>query len=840
METPLPRSRRQLPEKIGRYRVVGRLGKGAMGVVFSAYDDVMERSVAIKMMMADVQDDPETSARFFREAHAAGQLVHRNIITIFDLGDEDGRPYIVMELLEGLMLGDYLKRPEGVQLEDKISLMLQICDGLRLAHAKGIFHRDIKPGNLHVTPSGDLKILDFGIARLATSSMTMSGLIVGTPDYMSPEQACGREVDQRSDIFSAGAVFYLMVTGRKPFAAPDLPAVLMKVQNADPLPIRETEAPPALATAIMKAMAKDPAVRYQSIPELIADLNRVSRDLALETSRIGEQARIQFEDAEKVAVERASLVNALGITIDVGGTETAAEIARQSYPAVAAWLDARQSDPLHRSTAQDVLRDVTTIHQGLLDQSAGLRQAGSQLQRAAAAVTAGDWSRAVQYFDAVTAALPGCEYARQEADRLRRLIAEKQAAEDRLRALLGEADAAANRADWPAVIALADAVLASDPANDTAHALREKAAATIAAETRRRRQQVERALGRAEQLTGDGRYAEAEAALDEARQADPSAPLIVEAAERIRVARLEAERASELERRAAEAIAAARHLFAQGQREQAINDLRACLSQEPELRGIVGAVRELSDEAERLVAAERRRAKAAEHASAAHAALERDDPDTALAEAREALHLVADDELARRVQGLATARLRERKAAAERAEQADQLLQRARGLLDRRKYASAREQAKAARDLTPSNPQIQALLADIDRSEATAQEEERQEREARQRSKAAAPVLAMARSAEASRDYTRAGWLAENALALDPHCDEARAIIQRTQATLSAEPESDDDTVKVSGAAASRPSDPEDTVTLVPSVPAWRRLAEAIMSWVHIGHREGA
>ncbi len=232
-----------------------------MGVVYSAYDDVMERPVAIKVMMADIQDDPETSTRFHREAHAAGQLIHRNIVTIFDLGEDDGRPFIVMELIEGQSLGDYLKRPDGVQLEDKVDLMVQVCDGLRVAHAKGIFHRDIKPGNLFVTRSGDLKVLDFGIARLASSSMTMSGLIMGTPDYMSPEQACGREVDQRSDIFSAGGVFYFMLTGRKPFAAPDLPAVLMKVQNEDPLPIRETETPTALAGAVMKALGKSPDAR---------------------------------------------------------------------------------------------------------------------------------------------------------------------------------------------------------------------------------------------------------------------------------------------------------------------------------------------------------------------------------------------------------------------------------------------------------------------------------------------------------------------------------------------------------------------------------------------------
>ena len=277
MEPPVPRPARALPTTIGRYRVVGRLGKGAMAIVYRAYDDVMERPVAIKVMMADLQDDPEMSARFYREAHAAGQLMHRNIITIFDMGEDDGRPYIVMELLEGQTLGDYVERSDGVLLEDKIALITQVFEGLRPAHSKGIFHRDIKPGNLLVREDGSLKIVDFGIARLMTSSMTVSGLIVGTPDYMSPEQACGREVDQRSDIFSTGAVFYYMLTKRKPFAASDLPAVLVKVQNEQPLPIRDSEAPPALAKVVMKALEKSPADRYQDAGEAIADLARVSR-----------------------------------------------------------------------------------------------------------------------------------------------------------------------------------------------------------------------------------------------------------------------------------------------------------------------------------------------------------------------------------------------------------------------------------------------------------------------------------------------------------------------------------------------------------------------------------
>jgi serine/threonine-protein kinase len=160
--------------------------------------------------------------------------------------------------------------------------MIQICQGLCAAHAHGIFHRDIKPGNLLVRASGELKIVDFGIARLASSSMTASGLIMGTPDYMSPEQARGHDVDQRSDIFSAGAVFYYILTGRKPFAAPDLAVVLLRVQTEEPLPIRDIEAPPALSRIVMKALAKDPANRYQGCGRMTAELENLARELETE------------------------------------------------------------------------------------------------------------------------------------------------------------------------------------------------------------------------------------------------------------------------------------------------------------------------------------------------------------------------------------------------------------------------------------------------------------------------------------------------------------------------------------------------------------------------------
>ena len=197
-----------LPERIGRYRVVQRIGRGAMGVVYAAEDDHLGRRVAIKLMLGAFDEDPELRERFFREARITGQLAHRNIVTVFDLGEEGSRPFIVMELLEGQPLGDFLRSGAGPSLDMRLDLMAQVCAGLQSAHAAGVVHRDIKPNNLHVLRDGTLKLLDFGVARLASSNLTANGMLLGTPEYMSPEQARGQKMDARSDVFSASGVFY--------------------------------------------------------------------------------------------------------------------------------------------------------------------------------------------------------------------------------------------------------------------------------------------------------------------------------------------------------------------------------------------------------------------------------------------------------------------------------------------------------------------------------------------------------------------------------------------------------------------------------------------------------
>jgi serine/threonine protein kinase len=307
MMPPAAKTTPRLPATIGRYRILARLGRGAMGVVYSAVDDQLERTVALKVMMADLESDPETRARFDREAQITGKLLHRNIITVFDLGEEDGRLYLVMELLNGCTLAEFMKNGELPSLEQKLDLMIQTCEGLSSAHAKDIIHRDIKPSNLFVQADGGLKILDFGIARLASSSMTVSGMIMGTPDYMSPEQAQGKDVDARSDVFSAAGVFYFMLTGRRPFEAAALPGVLLKVVREEPPPIRANEAPAELAKIIAKGMQKDPAHRYQRCGDMGADLVRFKRQFDADVPRRREHEAGHAQALQPPAEARAWL-----------------------------------------------------------------------------------------------------------------------------------------------------------------------------------------------------------------------------------------------------------------------------------------------------------------------------------------------------------------------------------------------------------------------------------------------------------------------------------------------------------------------------------------------------
>lgn len=302
-----------LPERIGRYRVIERIGKGAMGAVYSAEDEQMGRRVAVKLMLAAFEEDPELRERFYREARITGQLAHRNIVTVFDLGEEAGRPFIVMELLDGLPLNEYLGTAAATTLDARLDLMLQMCDGLQNAHQAGVVHRDLKPSNLLVLRDGTLKVLDFGVARLAESNLTAAGMLLGTPEYMSPEQARGQRMDGRADLFSAAGVFYFMLAGRPPFGTRDLRKVLHAIINEPPPPLTDDQAPEALRQVLAKGLAKSPDERYQQCADMRADIEQVRRTLLAATARIVQAARDRYQQVLAVIEARRVLGRSLAI-----------------------------------------------------------------------------------------------------------------------------------------------------------------------------------------------------------------------------------------------------------------------------------------------------------------------------------------------------------------------------------------------------------------------------------------------------------------------------------------------------------------------------------------------
>ena len=213
-----------------------------MGYVYRGRDAVLEREVAIKVMSGDFSSDETAHTRFFREARAAAKLQHRNIVTIFEFGEEDGTPYIVMEFLRGLDLAHRIREEPPLTLEQKLEIMAELCTGLHFAHEQGVVHRDVKPANVWLLPDGTVKLLDFGIAKVASSTVTRQGSVFGSASYMAPEQVSGGMVDARSDIFSIGVVLYELLSGRKPFEADSPTAVLVKIMEADPEPRRPSRA----------------------------------------------------------------------------------------------------------------------------------------------------------------------------------------------------------------------------------------------------------------------------------------------------------------------------------------------------------------------------------------------------------------------------------------------------------------------------------------------------------------------------------------------------------------------------------------------------------------------
>ncbi len=271
----------QPPERLGRYEIVKRVGRGGMGTVYLAHDPRLNRTVALKVL-ADFSTS-EVHERFVREARATAALRHQHIVTVYDIGEDEGSPFIAMEYVEGETLAAFIGRKAPVPVDRKLQIATELCAGLLYAHRAGIIHRDVKPGNIMLAEDGAVKILDFGLARWVADAhslgLTQTGTLMGSPHYMSPEQISGQPVDQRSDIFAVGAVFYELLTYQKAFPGDSMATVLHRILSADPQPVREIcpDLEPELEAIISTALQKAPENRYPTLQEMLQDLGRVVR-----------------------------------------------------------------------------------------------------------------------------------------------------------------------------------------------------------------------------------------------------------------------------------------------------------------------------------------------------------------------------------------------------------------------------------------------------------------------------------------------------------------------------------------------------------------------------------
>jgi tetratricopeptide (TPR) repeat protein/predicted Ser/Thr protein kinase len=506
------------PTIVGRYEIVQAIGHGGMGNLYLARDPrIGNRRVVIKLLR-EAADSPEVRERFAREAEAAGGLHHANIVTIFDVGEFHTEPFIAMEYIEGETLTEIIRRRAKLSVTRKIQLMEELCAGLHFAHRAGVVHRDIKPANVMVDQEGVLKILDFGIARLGGSQMTRTGIVIGTLNYMAPEQMSGQHADARADMFSAGAVFYELLTYRQAFPGQP-PAIFHTIMTAthEPIGAVAPDIDPAVAAVVERCLACERNDRYP-------DMAAVRRELSVIRQRIAadEQAQLQ----RRVDEARAAM--------GAGDFETALNAAEE---ALALDSDCAPAQEVHLQAQALFKRRKVERH--LTDARAALRE--------------GALTRASLFLDEALDVDPDsadAKAAREDIDAARRRAAAIRERDMRVAALLQQARTELET-DAERALQTADEAVRVDPQNDDARALHARITAVVAAERkaaqeareRAERQRAAAAIETARRDFADGRYAEAIAALEAFAPREPVERVLNE---------LRAERA-DIERRAADA-----------------------------------------------------------------------------------------------------------------------------------------------------------------------------------------------------------------------------------------------------------------------------------------------
>jgi len=746
-------------QKLGKYTIVEKLGEGAMGAVYKAYDEILDRYVAVKTMAEDIKWDPELKLRFYREARSAAGLHHPNIVTIHDLGEEGKITYIVMELLQGEDLKSLIARQAPISLEKKLSIIAQVADGLNHAHLNGIIHRDVKPGNIHVSPSGNVKIVDFGIARIPSSDLTRSGARLGTPIYMSPEQIRGSAYDERSDIFSTGIVFYELLTYRHPFRDKNIAKTLDNILFQSRFPFAEQfpDAPPGLWEIVETCLAKEPDQRYASMAELAKACRDLLVRLNVESQQMLKQLEASMQSLRRAATEgRASPMLAQALK------QAESLMARED-----------RSDYCELKRITTVLADLAPATEAAAAPP-GVRPAAATAAAPQEAAPSPDEARGRELMQSGRSLLD--QGRPQEAlEQLRRamsllgpkeevvqaLVAARKQLEERQRARSPQLEAAAQALaarEFERALEAVDQILAAEPANPEALELRRRIQGEIQAEEdrRRRREEGEKQKAAGLRLAAEQRFREARPLLERALELlgeDPEAKLALDRA-------AQAVRAEELNQRIRTELARAGELLQSGQPDKARAHVRFVLNLAP-------GHEEASQMLARIEQAEAELRKTAEIASrlkGAREALQRNDLESAGARAGEALALDPENAEAHALlEQIERAREEKR-----RRDEIDALLARGREALRRQSFDEAAARADEILQLDPGHAEALQLRQLIE-----------QAREARKKLDEIDALLARGREALSRENLTEAKSLGEQALGIDPGLAQTREFLAR-------------------------------------------------------------
>ena len=487
MDTPEKNQSGELT-RIGKYEIVDVLGRGGMGVVYRGIDKQIGREVAIKTLTQGFMGDDNMLARFYEEGRRTGRLNHPNIVTVYDLGDDNGTPYIVMECVEGEPLDKLIRSDSEFPLADRLRILKEVCEALGYAHRNNVIHRDVKPANIFVQPDGSAKLLDFGIARLEKRdqdmSLTRTGHLIGTVPYMAPERLRNEDVDGRSDIFAAGVVLFQMVTGQMPFTGAD--SVLMqKILTEPPAPLNSIrpDLPAALQAIVDRALAKAPDDRYPAAEEMAADLAAVIAELRQgQVLELLPEAR-RLVEAEEFTSARRVLHQLL--QIDSKHTEAKALLAE-----IHRHLSARQREEKIQQIRQQA---EDALNNNRFDQSLTVLESGLNL-----------------------------DASNPELVKLRERARREKEKQNRIDEFLHQIDSARRKGDFKSAMAVAQKALKADKSNPRIIALRN--VLTMEVEQAQRRAQAKSLLDSARAEIGSRRYNEAIELLKQIEQVDPTNP----------------------------------------------------------------------------------------------------------------------------------------------------------------------------------------------------------------------------------------------------------------------------------------------------------------------------